>query len=149
MPRRDRWWAVMQPIADWLKKLGLPEHAERFAENRIDLSVLPDLTDQHLEKLGVALLDRPVTLRVRKVRPRERPRRNWRRGGRLVNVFRLAGRLHLPADQCLIGKLARMLRGRFDFFTDGALRSAIRELKLLGGPTWGCGNGATIVRPRD
>jgi hypothetical protein len=66
----------MQPIAEWLKKLGMSEYAERFAENRIDLSVLPDLTDQHLEKLGVALLDRAVTLRVRNVRPRERPRRN-------------------------------------------------------------------------
>jgi ABC transporter substrate binding protein/SAM domain (Sterile alpha motif) len=45
----------MQQIADWLKKLGMSEYAERFAQNRIDLSVLPDLTDQHLEKLGVGL----------------------------------------------------------------------------------------------
>ena len=66
----------MQPIADWLKKLSMSEYTERFAEKRIDLSVLPDLTDQLLEKLGVALLDRAVTLRVRKVRPWERPRRN-------------------------------------------------------------------------
>src|SRR5215472_11348235 len=64
MPRRDRWWAAMQQIADWLKKLGMSEHAERFAENRIDLSVLPDLTDQHLEKLGVALGDRLKILRA-------------------------------------------------------------------------------------
>src|SRR5262245_23040716 len=63
MPRRDRWWAAMQQIADWLKKLGMSEYAERFAENRIDLSVLPDLTDQHLEKLGVALGDRLKILR--------------------------------------------------------------------------------------
>jgi SAM domain (Sterile alpha motif) len=48
----------MQQIADWLKKLGMSEYTERFASNRIDLSVLPDLTDQHLEKLGVALGDR-------------------------------------------------------------------------------------------
>ena len=48
----------MQPIADWLKKLGMSEYAKVFAENRIDLSVLPGLTDQHLEKLGVALGDR-------------------------------------------------------------------------------------------
>jgi class 3 adenylate cyclase len=53
----------MQQIADWLKKLGMSEYAERFAENRIDLSVLPDLTDQHLEKLGVALGDRLKILR--------------------------------------------------------------------------------------
>jgi hypothetical protein len=30
-------------ISDWLERLGMPEYAERFAENRIDLSVLPDL----------------------------------------------------------------------------------------------------------
>ena len=30
----------MQQIGDWLKKLGMSEYAPRFAENRIDLSVL-------------------------------------------------------------------------------------------------------------
>ena len=54
----------MQQISDWLKELGMSEYAERFAENRIDLSVLPDLTDQHLEKLGVALGDRLKILRA-------------------------------------------------------------------------------------
>jgi class 3 adenylate cyclase len=54
----------LQQFADWLKKLGMSEYAERFAENRIDLSVLPDLTDQHLEKLGVALGDRLKILRA-------------------------------------------------------------------------------------
>jgi class 3 adenylate cyclase len=54
----------MQQIADWLKKLGMSEYAERFAANRIDLSVLPDLTDQDLEKLGVLLGDRRKMLRA-------------------------------------------------------------------------------------
>jgi hypothetical protein len=54
----------MQQIENWLKKLGMTEYAQRFAENRIDLSVLPDLTDQHLEKLGVALGDRLKMLRT-------------------------------------------------------------------------------------
>ena len=54
----------MQEIADWLKKLGMSEYAERFAENRIDFSVLPDLTDQDLEKLGVVLGDRRKMLRA-------------------------------------------------------------------------------------
>jgi len=48
----------VQQIADWLEKLGMSEYVDRFAENRIDLSVLPDLTDQDLEKLGVLLGDR-------------------------------------------------------------------------------------------
>ena len=54
----------MQQIADWLEKLGMSEYAERFAKNRIDLSVLPDLTDQDLEKLGVLLGDRRKMLRA-------------------------------------------------------------------------------------
>jgi uncharacterized protein YjiS (DUF1127 family) len=50
--------ALMQPIAEWLKKLGMSEYAERFAENRIDLSVLRHLTDQDLKDIGVLLGDR-------------------------------------------------------------------------------------------
>ena len=42
----------MQQIADWLKKLGMSEYAQRFAENRIDFSVLPDLTDRDLGEAG-------------------------------------------------------------------------------------------------
>jgi class 3 adenylate cyclase len=56
--------AAMQQIADWLKKLGMGEYTQRFVENRIDLSVLPDLTDQDLEKLGVLLGDRRKMLRA-------------------------------------------------------------------------------------
>ena len=52
-----------QQIADWLEKLGMSEYARAFAENRIDFSVLPDLTDQDLEKLGVVLGDRRKMLR--------------------------------------------------------------------------------------
>ena len=54
----------MQQIGDWLKQFGMSEYAERFAENRIDLSVLPDLTDQHLKDLGIALGDRLKMLRA-------------------------------------------------------------------------------------
>src|SRR6516165_8183173 len=56
--------AAMQQIADWLKKLGMSECAERFVENKIDISVLPDLTEQHLKDLGVALGDRLKMLRA-------------------------------------------------------------------------------------
>ena len=54
----------MQQIADWLEKLGMSEYAQRFAENRIDFSVLPELTDQHLKDLGIALGDRLKMLRA-------------------------------------------------------------------------------------
>jgi class 3 adenylate cyclase/predicted ATPase len=56
--------AAMQQIADWLKKLGMSEYTDRFVENRIDISVLPDLTDQHLKDLGIALGDRLKMLRA-------------------------------------------------------------------------------------
>ena len=54
----------MQEIAQWLEKLGLAEYAPRFLENRIDLSVLPDLTDQDLKDLGIVLGDRRKLLRA-------------------------------------------------------------------------------------
>jgi class 3 adenylate cyclase len=40
------------------------EYTQRFAENRIDLSVLPDLTDQDLKELGIVLGDRRKILRA-------------------------------------------------------------------------------------
>jgi class 3 adenylate cyclase len=46
----------MQRIADWLEKLGLSDYAQRFAENDIDFTILGNLTDQDLEKIGVASL---------------------------------------------------------------------------------------------
>ena len=45
----------MQRMADWLEKLGLGQYAQRFADNGIDVSVLPHLADQDLEKVGVLL----------------------------------------------------------------------------------------------
>jgi SAM domain (Sterile alpha motif)/Adenylate and Guanylate cyclase catalytic domain len=54
----------MQQIADWLKNLGMSEYADCFAKNHIDLSALPDLTGQDLEKLGVLLGDRRKMLRA-------------------------------------------------------------------------------------
>src|SRR6516165_8939753 len=54
----------MQRLADWLEKLGLSEYAQCFAENRIDFSVLPELTDQHLTNLGLPLGDRLKILRA-------------------------------------------------------------------------------------
>jgi class 3 adenylate cyclase/predicted ATPase len=54
----------MQQISDWLNQLGMSEYAQHFVENRIDFSVLPDLTEQHLKDLGIALGDRLKLLRA-------------------------------------------------------------------------------------
>ena len=54
----------MQQVADWLQKLGLGQYAQRFAENDISFSVLPDLTDQDLKEIGVSLGHRRQLLRA-------------------------------------------------------------------------------------
>ena len=54
----------MRTIAEWLASLGLSEYAQRFADNHIDVSVLPDLTDQDLTELGVPIGHRRKILRA-------------------------------------------------------------------------------------
>ena len=48
----------------WLRTLGLEQYEAAFRENAIDVSVLPDLTDQDMEKLGVLLGHRRKLLRA-------------------------------------------------------------------------------------
>ena len=51
-------------IAEWLGRQGLGQYAQTFAENHIDYSVLPDLTEDDLEKLGLSLGHRKKLLRA-------------------------------------------------------------------------------------
>src|SRR5512139_2482864 len=51
-------------LAEWLGRHGLGQYARAFAENHIDYSVLPDLTEDDLEKLGVSLGHRKILLRA-------------------------------------------------------------------------------------
>ena len=51
-------------VASWLWSLGLEQYEAVFRENAIDVSVLPDVTDQDLEKLGVLLGHRRKLLRA-------------------------------------------------------------------------------------
>ena len=53
----------MQQVSDWLEKLGLGQYAQRFADNDISFSILPDLTDQDLKDIGVSLGHRRQLLR--------------------------------------------------------------------------------------
>ena len=39
----------------WLQSVGLEKYDEVFASHDIDLAVVPDLTEQDLEKLGLSL----------------------------------------------------------------------------------------------
>ena len=55
----------MATISEWLASLGMSEHAEGFADNRIDdVSILRDLTDQDLKDIGVPLGHRRKMLRA-------------------------------------------------------------------------------------
>ena len=58
------WWPPCSKLRTGSKKLGMSEYAERFAENDIDMAVLPDLSDQHLKGLGVSLGHRLKMLRA-------------------------------------------------------------------------------------
>jgi len=51
-------------LGEWLRSLSLEQYEPAFRENGVDLSVLPDLTDQDLEKLGVLLGHRRKLLRA-------------------------------------------------------------------------------------
>jgi class 3 adenylate cyclase/predicted ATPase len=62
-------------LTEWLGRHGLDQYAETFAENNIDYSVLPDLTEHDLEKLGVSLGHRKKLLRaIGAVRPANQAR---------------------------------------------------------------------------
>src|SRR5262245_45818373 len=52
----------MEQISDWLERLGMPEYAQRFAENGISLAALRHLTDQDLKDIGVLLGHRRIML---------------------------------------------------------------------------------------
>ena len=54
----------MERLSSWLRNLGLAEYTQRFAENGIDFSVLPDLTEQDLKDIGVLLGHRRKLLRA-------------------------------------------------------------------------------------
>ena len=46
----------MQSISEWLHSLGLDQYIQVFADNDVDLELLPSLSEQDLEKLGVTSL---------------------------------------------------------------------------------------------
>ena len=51
-------------VATWLRSLGLERHEAAFRDNLIDMDVIPELTENDLEKLGLALGDRKRVLKA-------------------------------------------------------------------------------------
>jgi class 3 adenylate cyclase/tetratricopeptide (TPR) repeat protein len=54
----------MNQIVDWLERLNLEQYEQLFLDHCIDLNVLPDLTDQDLEKIGIPLGHRRKMVRA-------------------------------------------------------------------------------------
>ena len=46
----------MTDVREWLDSLGLGQYADAFERNDVDSELLPDLTDEDLEKLGIGSL---------------------------------------------------------------------------------------------
>ena len=53
-----------ESIAEWLEKLGLSQFAELFAEQQVDFEVLPALSEEDFEKLGIPLGPRKKLLKA-------------------------------------------------------------------------------------
>src|SRR5580700_10144081 len=53
--RLYRWELTMSDMTLWLQNLGLEKYDEVLSGHDIDLAVVPDLTEQDLEKLGLSL----------------------------------------------------------------------------------------------
>jgi class 3 adenylate cyclase len=51
-------------VVNWLKEIGLDKYIEVFAENDVDLRVLPELSEQDLKELGVSLGHRRILQRA-------------------------------------------------------------------------------------
>jgi hypothetical protein len=51
-------------LEGWLRSLGLGQYEAAFRENAIDLGILPYLTDQDLEEIGVLLGHRRQLMRA-------------------------------------------------------------------------------------
>jgi len=58
---------MFDDVTNWLEELGLGEYACVFAENNVDLEVLPELTDADLKELGVTLGHRRKMLKAIRV----------------------------------------------------------------------------------
>ena len=67
----------MPDLNEWLRQFGLEPLAGLLADNDVDLDILPDLTEQDFEKLGISLGHRRKLLKAIATL-RNRPRRSSR-----------------------------------------------------------------------
>ncbi len=55
---------MARDISEWLEDLGLGRYTDVFAENEIDSTVLPDLSEADFEKIGIPMGPRKKMLRA-------------------------------------------------------------------------------------
>jgi predicted ATPase len=113
----------MQPIANWLKKLGMSEYAQRFAENDVDISVLRHLTDQDLKDMGVSLGHRRKMLAAIRELAGDAPVAAQPPAARLQGIAE-------PNTVVIAESTRRLLGNLFEFKDLGS-----RDLKGIVGPT--------------
>jgi len=58
-------------VGDWLRDLGLGQYEPAFTKSAIDFDILPELTENDLEKLGMLLGDRKRFIKAIKTRERK------------------------------------------------------------------------------
>ena len=58
MPRKKLSVQVESRLKKWLEGIGLGHYGELFAQHRIDLDVVADLTESDLAELGLPMGDR-------------------------------------------------------------------------------------------
>jgi class 3 adenylate cyclase/tetratricopeptide (TPR) repeat protein/ABC-type transport system involved in cytochrome c biogenesis ATPase subunit len=63
----------MKGISQWLASIGLERYTQRFVENAIDGSVLSELTEGDLEKLGIPVGDRKRLIKAIRARLADSP----------------------------------------------------------------------------
>ena len=52
----------MSDIRQWLEELGLGQYTDAFEQNEIARDILPDVTDQTLKDIGVAVAGHRIRL---------------------------------------------------------------------------------------
>jgi class 3 adenylate cyclase/predicted ATPase len=65
MPGEEPTVQTGSAVKDWLENIGLGQYGDLFVRHRIDLDVVPDLTESDLVELGLPLGDRKRLLRAR------------------------------------------------------------------------------------
>ena len=102
-------------VGEWLRSLGLGQYEPAFIESAIDLDVLPELTEDDLEKLGMRLGDRKRLIKAIRAKAADAlPLSHTNGSGKLSSDYSVAvgaERRHLTVMICdLVGSTALATR---------------------------------------